>query len=112
MLKYLFFYNYLDLDFFPDELHSVASSKKRKLATIEKQEIDLSKLEELEKEELVGKSSMPIGAKDEGDEESGGEIDEAEELDSDMDDDNDYAIDHYDDDLDALGSDGGDGGDY
>jgi hypothetical protein len=55
---------------------------------------------------------MPIGAKDEGDEESGGEIDEAEELDSDMDDDNDYAIDHYDDDLDALGSDGGDGGDY
>ena len=79
-----------------------------KIDTIEKEDIDLIKLEQMEKEELLGKSSVPIGKKEEVDEDSGGEIDEAEEVESDMDDDNDYAIDHYDDELDALGSDGGD----
>ena len=104
----------LDLDFFPYELHTAVTTKKRKKVDTDKQEIDLDKLEALEKEEVLDKSRDSLSnalAKEDGGE-SGDEVDEeVDEMESDMDDDNDYAIDHYDDELDALGSDGG-GEDY
>ena len=103
------------MDFFPYELHSAVTTKKRKVVDVEKHEIDLEKLVALEKEELADKSRPSFSAAlvKEGGDESGDDVEEeADELESDSDDENDYAIDHYDDELYALGSDGGGGDDY
>ncbi|KAI8821772.1 DNA-directed RNA polymerase III, subunit Rpc31 [Fimicolochytrium jonesii] len=94
-----------DLSFFPDELHSVKdASKAPRAAKLVKKDIDLSKLDALEKEEGAGGKVQAAGEDDDDDELP------AEEIDEDLEeDDNDYIIDHYDDEYDDLDGGGGSG---
>ncbi len=81
---------------------SVRKAKRNSLPNL-----DLSKLDELEKEEIDGTNNPPSSAKEKAGEGGGlsdeGELDEEDEDDGE-DFDNDYQIDYYDEDLDAFGN--------
>jgi hypothetical protein len=101
---------YIDEQFFPEELMSIISSTKpsvRKAKRNSLPNLDLSKLDELEKEEIDGTNNPPSSAKEKAGEGGGlsdeGELDEEDEDDGE-DFDNDYQIDYYDEDLDAFGN--------
>ena len=91
-----------DLAFFPDELHSVKDAKKiRTNPRIVTKDLDLDALERLAKqEEKQGPETLQ-------DEQVSPEASYEEELEED---DNDYLIDYYEDDMDAFGGDNSDGG--
>jgi hypothetical protein len=93
------------MNFFPEELHAtiISTGKKKKRASINLHELDLSKLAELEKEEVRLHSAVS--------KEEQNDSDEPEELEDEFDDEdgeNDYGVDYYDEDQDAFGDDGGD----
>lgn len=91
---------------FPDELHSViTNSKRKKTSHINVKDMDLSKLDELEKQESNG-AGASFSAKAPGNESDQEDAqDEISDQDEDEDD-NDYGVDYYDDDHDAFGDDG------
>ncbi|KAJ3253593.1 hypothetical protein HK103_000435 [Boothiomyces macroporosus] len=90
------------MEFFPDELHVAFTGTNKKRRSVKYADIDLSKLDEFEKDEK--KDQDEINQEPDEDEEEPDEFEDEE-------DDNDYVIDHYDDEMDAIGNED-DGGDY
>ncbi|KND03040.1 uncharacterized protein SPPG_02109 [Spizellomyces punctatus DAOM BR117] len=95
-----------DLAFFPEELHGVKDpSKSKTSAKLVKKDIDLKALDALEKEEASAKGNADVDDDDEALPE--------EEYDEEMyEEENDYLVDHYDEDVDVFGGDASDREDY
>lgn len=91
----------VDLRLFPDELHSVLDKTKRKKIKVELEEIDLSKLEQMEKNEI--NQDLTISAEQKEEESDAENVEE--EFDDEDEGGDDYMVDHYDDDHDAFGND-------
>ncbi|OAJ40264.1 hypothetical protein BDEG_24019 [Batrachochytrium dendrobatidis JEL423] len=100
-----------DLTFFPEELHSVKdTTKKMAMPKLVSKDLDLKHLETLELAEAAQSKKEGGDAIGVNEDET---LPEDEEYDEDIEeDDNDYLIDYYEDDLDVLGGDGSEGGDY
>ncbi|KAH9257532.1 hypothetical protein BASA81_004294 [Batrachochytrium salamandrivorans] len=101
-----------DLAFFPEELHSVKDATKKIVAPkLVLKDLDLKRLDHLERVEAA--QSKKSGSGDAMGVDEDEVLAEEDEYDEDVEeDDNDYLIDYYEDDLDVLGGDGSDGGDY
>jgi biopolymer transport protein ExbB/TolQ len=90
----------VDQQFFPEELHSILTGSKKRKRSVAIAEIDLSKLDELEKEE---EQQNDVSKQTKEDENS--EVEDELEEEEDEEFDNDYAVDYYDDEHDAFGND-------
>ncbi|KAJ3268648.1 hypothetical protein HDV01_002502 [Terramyces sp. JEL0728] len=91
-----------DMEFFPEELHVAFTGTNKRRRSVKYADIDLSKLDDIEKDDKK--------EQDNDNQEADEDEDEPDEFEDEEEDDNDYVIDHYDDEMDAIGNE--DDGDY